>query len=452
MPKLHIAEDQLLPTNQEAERMLLGVILLSNETLAEVAAHLRPEHFFYPSHRSIFKAMLRLASGGHIIDPLSLQDELARAGLKVLEQVGGPAYISMLHDGVPRFSNVESYLRLIKDSAAEREMMEAGSRILSLATDTEMSITDKILRIQSIVSKIEDPNVKLQWRGLGELAAERMNAAEEFAASGRVYTGMPTGFTSIDYLMDGMQKTDLIIIAGRPSMGKSALIAGMSYGAAKHETNDRPVVAYFTLEMSKNQLTDRFLSMESGICVKRIQQGTLKTEEWRAVAQAREKFDALRIHIDDESCITPNGIRVKCRDLKRREGRLDLICLDYIQGMMADRPSGHTTQDVTNISKHLKSIAKDDFGVPLLAAASMNRAPESRSDKRPSMAELRESGQLESDADVIALLYRDDYYNRDSPRQNIAEVDFQKQRNGPTGQVELCFLRQLAKFENLYKG
>lgn len=450
-PRGDILLDRPLPTNTDAERHVLGVILLDNSIFAEVVAALKQgDAIFSMTNRAIYRAMVRLADAGHVIDPLSLRDELTRDGQ--LERCGGPAYIASLWDGVPRFSNVDSYIRLINEKSAERELVRAGAEITATGLDPETPVSEKIMRAQLLIARIEDPNTRIRWRSAAELATAHMAKAEDFHASGRLFTGMPTGLHEIDALTDGLQKTDFIVIAGRPSMGKSALLACLALGAAQHKLNDNPVIAYFTLEMSEDQLTNRLLAILSGVDARRVRQGRLDRDEWVRVAHAQSTLDGLRVFIDDESGITPNQIRIKCRDLLRAVGRLDLVVVDYVQAMNADRPVGDPVKDTTAISKELKKIAKNDFGMPLIAAASLNRMAESRGNKRPSMGDLRESGQLESDADVIGLIYRDDFYNPQSEKANIAEVNFQKQRNGATGGVELVFRRELAKFDNLHRG
>lgn len=433
-----------LPVNREAERMILGGILLNNEMLAEVSAQLSADQFFSRENRLIFRAMERLALLKYPIDPLSLRDELARANQDV-----GAGYIAWLFEGVPRFSNLDSYIRLVKESAVERELISVGAEITNIGFDADGTVLEKIERVQSLVSRIEDPNTRIRWRNASEIAVEHLDHAEQFAASGKTISGMPTGLHKVDWIMDGMQKTDLILIGARPSMGKSSLVAGMALGAALNELNDNPVIAYFTLEMSEQQLTNRMLAMLSGVHASHIRRGLMKKDGWRAVTEAANTLEKLRLFIDDESCITPNQMRIKCRDLIRKEGRIDLIVCDYIQAMTADRPTGNTVQDVTAISKELKKIAKNDFNVPLIGVASMSRAAEGRANKRPTISDLRESGQLESDADVIILVYRDDQYNPQSDKHGIAELDFQKQRNGPTGVVEMGFNKELTKFNNL---
>lgn len=448
-PTGDILLEKPLPSNPEAERLILGVIILNNPLLADVMAELKPEHFSVVSHRTIYRSMQRVASTGFEINPTTLVDDLTRSSQ--LDECGGPAYIANLFEGVPRFSNLDSYVRLVKQSHAERALVYAGSEIAGLGLDLDRTVSEKIARAQTLVSEIQDPQTKLQWASAGELAAQHIDNAEAFFASGRRFTGLPTGMADFDSITDGLQKTDLFVLAARPSMGKSALAACLALGAARHPDNDNPVIAYFTLEMGRDQLVNRFLSMQTRIPATLIRRGALSKEQWRSVVYAQDDLSKLRISIDDQSGITPNQLRAKCRELQRIEGRLDLIVLDYLQNMSANSPSGNLTADITTVSKELKAIAKNDFNVPLLAVASLNRGAEARTNKRPTMADLRESGQIESDADVVAMIYRDDYYNPESKAQAIAEVDFLKQRNGPTGKIELVFLKNIVKFEGKYQ-
>jgi replicative DNA helicase len=450
MPSGDILLERPLPFNSDAERATLGAILLENSLLAEVAASLPVESIYSVSNRNIYRAMRALGDVGRPIDPIALADEMRRAG--TLEESGGVAYITELWTVSVRFSNVDNYVRLITETATERELIRGGAEITAMAMDDDTPVAEKVAKAQAIIARIEDPTAKIQWRTAAELAYERMDAAEAFASSERTFSGLPTGLQRLDWIMDGMQKSDLIVIAARPSMGKSALTLCMALGACEQPDNDNPVIAYFTLENSKEQTIDRAIAIRARVDARKFRRGALIPEEWRRVAETQKWLDTRRLWIDDESAISPSQLRAKCRDLKRREKRLDLIVVDFLQSMRADEPSENLTRDITTVAQQLKKIAKNDFNVPLVAVASLNRGSESRADKRPLMSDLRESGQIESEADVIAMVYRDDYYNPDSPKQNIAEVNFVKNRNGPTGGAELVFLRQILRFEDPFEA
>lgn len=449
-PSGDVLLEKPLPVNTDAERAVLGAILIDNSFFAEVASTLRVEHFFSLAHRHIFRAIYALAEAQQPIEPIALVTELRKAG--TYDEAGGHAYVASLFTDVPLFMATPSYIRQIADTATERQLIRGGAAITAMAMDEELSVSEKINRAQQIIQGIEDPNTKLVWRSAGEVALERIAAAEDFQASGRAYTGLPTGLHAIDGITDGLQRSNLIAIGARPSMGKSALAASIALGVAEEEENNNPVIAYFTLEMSAAELVGRFLAMRTRMHSDAIRRGSVFKEHWRKVTEAQIWLDAHRIFIDDESAITPAQLRAKARAIQKQEGRLDLIVVDFLQAMSAEMPSGNLTVDTTQNAKALKRIAKNDFNVPLIAVASMNRGAEARGDKRPLMSDLRESGQIESEADVIMLLYRDDYYNPNSERQNVAEINFAKQRNGATGVVELVFLRQIQRFEDPWRS
>lgn len=436
-----------LPFATDAEKAILGAVILDNTVYAEVAG-IPADRFYSLSNRHAYRAMQALMSRSLPVDPIALRDEMRRAG--TLDESGGEVFIASLWADATRFSNIENYVRILNETATEREMIHAGAAITSMAMDESVPIPEKIHRAKQIIDGIEDPNAKIQWRNVSEIACERIAAAEDFAASERTYSGLSTGLLSMDCVMDGLQKTDLIVIGARPAMGKSSLTSVIAEGVADSPLNDNPLIAIFSLEMGEKQYTDRMVSSRARVDMRRMKRGQLSEAEWKRVVDAQRWFNTRRIFIDGESVITPTQMRAKLRALKRQEGRIDLVICDYLQAIRPETPTGHLTQDVTQVSKTLKPIAKD-FDVPFIAVSSMNRANENRGEKRPAMSDLRESGQIESDADVIMLLHREDYYNPETEKQNIAEINFAKHRNGPTCVVELVYLKTISRFEDKYQ-
>lgn len=439
--------DKPLPVHSEAERMVLGCIMLDNELMAEAATVLSREAFGVPSNGAIFDAMVTLAASGEAINPLTLVTELQRLG--ELDRIGGHAAIARLIDGVPRFSNIDSYLRLVANAHMSRRLVRIGSDVAVRAVDGEDPVAEQIEYAQRQILDLEAPGEQQSWSGAGELSQTRLADLENFCASGRYLRGLATGLTGIDGLLGGLQKSDLIIIGARPSMGKSGLLLAMADGAASSRLNEESVVAIFEVEMSKDQLADRWLSMRSGVDGHRMNTGQVNQRDWQALTRAQAEIAAQRVYIDDRSNLTTIQMRSRLRQLNRRYKQgVSVVFVDYLQRMRAVGRAESRLHEVRQIVADLKSIAKD-FNVPVVALSSLSRKPEERTDKRPILSDLRETGDIESDADVVMFIYRDEVYNPHTDKPGIAEISIQKNRKGPLGVVELRWIDVLTKFENL---
>ena len=450
MSQFDVTLERGLPCNLPAERMVLGCIILENSLLAQALEKLTPGDFFNPSNRKIFTAMLALDGEDAAIDPMTLQAKLGAAG--DLTDCGGPAYIASLFDGVPRFSDIRSYAGFVEDCAIRRRQIAAGNLAIQCAYDFEESAQVQLNHAQKILCDIQTREGGAQWQSSGQSAYEALSQIEERMADGKLITGIATGFTDLDYMTGGLQRSDLIIIGGRPKMGKTALVGSLITNAAESDTNrapdgSGPVIGFFSLEMSRPQITHRMLCALARVDLMRARSGSINKSELRALAEAAERLEAMQIEIDDAAAQTPMMIRSKLRQLQQRRGRLDLVVVDYLQMVQPDHRSESLVREVSEVTRSLKAIAKD-FHVPVIALASLSRKPEERADKRPVASDLRESGNIESDADVIAFIYRDHVYNENA-EPNLAELLVRAQRNGPTGTVKLSFRGNISRFDNL---
>lgn len=446
----HDFTDKKFPANVDAERLVLGCILLTNDLYAEAAAILSADDFFSWANAHIFNAFGVLMEEGRPIDPTNLINVLEING--DLDKCGGPAYLAGLFDGVPRFSEITGYCRLVKEKATARRLIATANLIQARAFDNSESVADQIADAQSQIMSIEDPNARSRWRKLGEVTAAYIAKVEQQQESDKFLTGLATGITQLDYMTGGLQRADLIICGGRPSMGKSALAFNIAEGVAKSPDNKReaggkvvdPVVAIFSMEMADEQLGGRFLSSDARVDSHRLRSGMLNKTDWRMISQSLSTLEALGVHIDDQAGHTVASLRAGLRELKREQGALDLVIVDYLQ-LMTTNGTGNAAQDYGDVAKGLKIIAKE-FNVPVLVISSLSRACEARTDKRPMMSDLRESGAIEFHADQCWFVYRDAVYNQNAD-PNAAELIVRKQRNGPIGTVDLVWLASLAKFE-----
>ncbi len=438
--------DRTLPHNLEAERSVLGAILLHNHAF-NLAAELIDSHdFFRDAHRRIFDKMVALNERGHPIDLVTLKEELGRTG--DLEEVGGPAYIAALVDGVPRSTNVEHYARIIKEKSTLRHLIFSANKIVATAYNAEEEADLILDQAEHAIFAIADKKIRDGFVSLRDLAHASLDTIGQLHARQELITGVPTGFTDLDEMTSGFQPSDLVIIAARPSMGKTSLVLNIAQHVGTKTTR---TVGIFSLEMSKEQLFLRLLTAEARIDAHRLRRGFLGERDWGRLSEAIGRLSDARIFIDDTPSIGVLEMRAKCRRLAA-EHSLDLVVIDYIQLMQGRGRFENRTLELASISRSLKGLAKE-LNVPIVVLSQLSRAPESRSDHRPQLSDLRESGALEQDADVVLFIYREDLYLDKSqpPAENegIAELIIGKQRNGPTGIVKLAFIREFTRFENL---
>jgi replicative DNA helicase len=437
--------ERALPHNLEAERSVLGAILIRNDAFNLAAEVIDSGDFYRDAHRRIFDKMVALAERGNAIDLITLKEELGRSG--DLDEVGGPAYIAALVDGVPRSTNVEHYARIIKEKATLRNLIFSANKILATAYDAEDDADTILDRAEHEIFAIADDKVRDGFVSVKDLAQASLETIEQLHARKELITGVPTGFTDLDEMTSGLQASDLVIVAARPSMGKTSLVLNIAQHVG---TRTDRTVGMFSLEMSKEQLFLRMLTAEARIDAHRLRRGFLGERDWTRLSQAIGTLSDARIYIDDTPSIGVLEMRAKCRRLAA-EHDLDLVIVDYIQLMQGRGRFENRTLELASISRSLKGLAKE-LNVPIVVLSQLSRAPESRSDHRPQLSDLRESGALEQDADVVVFIYREDLYadkSQPSEEQGVAELIIGKQRNGPTGVVKLAFIREFTRFENL---
>ncbi len=435
-----------LPSSEESERVILGAILLDNAVIAQAVEHLKPEDFYSPLHRRVFAAMIALFEQSKQIDPILIGEELKKEGS--LESIGGTAVITNLTFGLPHFSSVEEYIRVVRDKAVIRNLIRTCNVITGEALAEEDDAEVVLDKAEQAIFAIAEARTRESFSRIAPVADSILVRVKERAAGGATgITGLTTGFRELDDLTSGLQRTDLVVVAGRPSMGKTALCLTLAQNAALHAN---AVVAVFSLEMSKEQLVTRMLSSEARIDASRFRNGHIFSNEWERLAGAITTLSEAKIFIDDTPAISALEIRAKARRLAAEQKALDLIVVDYMQLMGGgSRRTENRQQEVSQISRELKGLAKE-LNVPVVALSQLSRAPEARNPPRPLMSDLRESGSIEQDADVVAFIFREDYYNETEENKGLAELIVAKQRNGPTGKVRLAFLKEFTRFENFY--
>src|SRR5881409_2302195 len=428
MPETAVAE-RTLPYNLEAERSVLGAVLLHNDAFNLAAEVIDSSDFFRDAHRRIFDKMVKLADRGDAIDLVTLKEELGRSS--ELDEVGGPAYITALVDGVPRSTNVEYYARIIKEKATLRNLIYSATKIVASAYEAEEEADVILDQAEHAIFAIADDKVRDGFVSLRDLAQSSLDTIERLHSRKELITGVPTGFTDLDELTSGLQKGDLIIVAARPSMGKTSLVMNVAQHVG---TKTDLTVGVFSLEMSKEQLFLRMLTSEARIYAHRLRGGFLGERDWGKLSQAIGTLSEAKIFIDDTPSIGVLEMRAKCRRLAAEHG-LNLVVVDYIQLMQGRGRFENRTLELGSISRSLKGLAKE-LNVPIVVLSQLSRAPEARSDHRPQLSDLRESGALEQDADVVIFIYREDlYFDKTQPapdNEGVAELIIGKQRNGPT--------------------
>ena len=436
------ARERTLPNNQEAERTVLGAILVDNAAFNSAAEILGREDFYRDAHRRIFESMAALAERSQPIDLVTVKDELVRQS--ALEAVGGAAYIAGLVDGVPRVTSVEHWSRIIKEKAVLRNLIHAGNRIVQSCYEGEDEAATLLDRAEKSIFDIAERRIRQGFLGMPEIVKESFRTIDQLSQSKDVVTGLPTGFVDIDYMTSGLQKGDLVIVAARPAMGKTSFCLNVAQHVAlrKGET-----VGVFSLEMSKEQLALRMLCSDARVDAHRLRTGQLGEKDWARLAKAYADLSKSRIFIDDSATLTPLEMRAKCRRLKAEHG-LSLIVVDYLQLVSSSGRVENRQQEISAISRSMKGLAKE-LDVPVVALSQLSRAPEARTDRRPQLSDLRESGALEQDADIVMFIYREEEYKATDENRGIAEIIIGKQRNGPTGSRKLAFIKEFTRFENL---
>lgn len=439
------ALEQSLPYDVDAERAVLGAILLDNTTLDQAMEALSPGDFFLRSHQVIYERMTELGSSARQIDPITLQDELRREGQ--LEVAGGPAYLSQLYDGLPRFSNIENYCQIVRGKAILRALINEAHAIASKAFDGGETPEQILEDAERRILRIRDRGEQTQFIKADQVASEVLADLERRQEMGEEYQGLRTGYADLDRMTGGLQKGTLIYLAARTGSGKTALSLSVVRTICESIHNDEPVVGFYSLEMDYQSLGRRLLCSLAEVKSEIARAGRLGEVEWRAIGRATERMSRWRVFFYDRPSLTPSKLKASARRLKRREGKLDLLVVDYVQLMTAGHYTESRQQEVAAISRELKQLAME-LKVPVLALAQLSREVEKRSDGRPRLSDLRESGSLEMDADLVWFLYHEEGMEESS------EIVFEiaKHRDGPVGRFKLCFFKDVSRFESHAEG
>ena len=432
------------PNSLEAEQSVLGSMLLDKEAISIAAEILKEDDFYREVHYEIFQAIVNIYNAGEPVDLITLTDRLKSR--KTIEAVGGITYLTELMNIVPTVHNIEFYAKIVLEKSTLRKLIKSSNEIISKCFDSGQETATIVDDAEKGIFNISLSRSTQGFIPIKKLLTSNFEKIEELYLNKGKITGIPTGFTDLDSKLSGLQKSDLILIASRPSMGKSSLMMNIVQNASVKEGH---VAAIFSLEMSKEQLSQRLLCSEALIDAHRLRTGDITEDEWIKLARAMGSLSDKPIYIDDTPAISVTEMRAKCRRLKIEHG-LGLVLVDYLQLMQSTGKYESRQQEISNISRSLKALAKE-LDVPVVALSQLSRAPEMRADHRPILSDLRESGAIEQDADVVMFLYRDEYYNPDTEKKNIGEVIISKQRNGPTGTVELVWLGQFTKFADKSK-
>ncbi len=435
-----------IPQDFEAEQAVLGAIIENNDVLAETAVILASASFFSVPHQHIYRAMLELMETDQPIDEVLLGDQLK--SLSQLEDVGGYAYLAELIDCVPSSGNTMYYAKIIQEHAQLRDLISTTVDIGKKSRDPEQNISELLAEAETKIAEIATRTSEKSYRHIKDVLASSFKRLEKISETSEEITGIPTGFIDLDRFTSGLQSSDLIIVAARPSMGKTAFALNIASYVAT-QSQEKGATLIFSMEMSKEQLALRMLSSESRVDSKKLRTGNLDDNEWDRLAMATDKLSVVPIYINDSTNTTPFELVSICKQLdKEFEHGVSVVIVDYLQLMHGNRPNAPREQEIAEISRSLKGVAKQ-LDIPVIALSQLNRALENRADKHPQLADLRESGSIEQDADIILFIYRDEVYNEDSPDKGIAEIIISKHRNGPTGTVRLAFVGKFTKFANL---
>jgi replicative DNA helicase len=440
------AAGRVAPHNLEAEASLLGAMLLSSDAVATSIETVQAVHFYRPLHRMVFEAAWDLYSRSEPVDHVTVAQELSRRGQ--LEQVGGLAFLAELASAVPATVNAAHYGKIVRDNFLLRELIRVGRQIAEMGFEAPDDVRSIIDRAEGLVYEVSQGRGGLEFASMSDLMHRAYQAIEHRYDHKAPVTGLPSGYTDLDKYTSGFQDGNLVIVAARPSMGKTALALNFAANAALHSNVG---VAIFSLEMSAEEVAERLLCSEAKVDSKRVRSGFLQDADWPRITRAAGKLEAAPIFVDESPFVSVLEMRAKARRMASK-APLGMIVVDYVQLMEPrDGRQENRAAIVADISRGLKILARE-VGVPVIACAQLNRGPESRNDKRPLLGDLRESGSLEQDADIVMFIYRDSYYHDDSPDKGLAEVILAKNRNGPTGNVHLSFLDHCTRFENVAAG
>ena len=436
--------DRLPPQNMEAEQAVLGAIFLEPSSLTLASEMLIPEDFYRGAHQRIFNAMLKLNDKGEAIDLVTVTEELAAT--KLLEDVGGISYLSELAGSVPTAANIEYYAKIVEEKSLLRRLIRTATGIAQDSYTREDEVDALLGEAEKSILEVSQRKSAGSFHQIKDVLVRTYDNIEVMHNRVGDITGIATGFAELDKMTAGFQRNDLIIVGARPSVGKTAFALNIAQNVAT-KTDEK--VAIFSLEMGAEQLVMRMLCAEGNIDAQRLRTGSLTDEDWGKLTMAMGSLSNAGIFIDDSPGVRVQDIRAKCRRLKQEQGGLGMILIDYLQLVLGSGRSGENRQqEVSEISRSLKALARE-LQVPVIALSQLSRGVEQRQDKRPMMSDIRESGSIEQDADIVAFLYRDDYYDKESENKNIIEIIIAKQRNGPTGTVSLAFVKEYNKFVNL---
>lgn len=436
---------QLPPQNLEAEQSVIGGILLDNAALHKVIEILTEEDFYRENHRKIYSAILNLSEKGEPVDLVTLTNELKKQD--ILDQIGGASTVASLLSATPTAANIVHYAKIVKEKSIRRQMISAATDIVALGFEEATEISEYLDSSESKIFQVADLRMRPSFVHLKDVVKESFKTIEHLYERKELVTGVPSGFTELDRLTSGFQASDLIVVAARPSMGKTSLALSIAQNAALQA---KIPTVIFSLEMSKEQLVMRMLTSLAKIDASRLRVGKLNDSDWPKLTRVAGMLSEAPIFIDDTPAATLMELRSKCRRLKA-EHDLGLVVVDYLQLMHGRTGSESREREISEISRGLKGLAKE-INVPVIACSQLNRGVEQRMDKRPQLSDIRESGSIEQDSDLVMFIYRDEVYNKETDAKGIAEILISKQRNGPTGYVELAFLSQYTSFENLARS
>ncbi len=438
--------ERVPPQNLEAERSVLGGVLLENQAIQKISEIIQEDDFYREAHRKLFHAMIELFERSEPVDLITLTEEVSRRGW--LEEIGGAVYLASLADEIPTAANIQYYARIVKEKSLLRQVIEAATRIAREGYEEPESSLDFLDKSEQTILEISRRQQRKGFVPLRDVMQETFQVIEDLHKKQSLVTGVPTGFTDFDHMTSGLQRADLIIVAGRPSMGKTALALNMARNAA---VKGGVPVAVFSLEMSKQQLGLRLLCSEAQVDSQKLRAGYIKKTAWKDLTAAADVLSRSPIYIDDSPALSVREMRGKARQMKL-ELDVGLIVVDYLQLMQGSQRVESRVQEISEISRSLKQLAKE-LDVPVVALSQLNRGLENRPDKRPILADLRESGAIEQDADVIAFVYREEVYFRDRPEcEGRAELIIGKQRNGPVGTVHLMFQKEFTRFQSAVRA